>query len=84
MHGRTVEKELDPGRYLRWLRAGIATCTVDLPGHGERFEQALQHPEQAMEVVLRMLGEIDEINTDYEEIKASIQIKVSNTRTPRT
>ena len=61
MHGRTVEKELDPGRYLRWLRAGIATCTVDLPGHGERFEQALQHPEQAMEVVLRMLGEIDGI-----------------------
>ena len=22
IHGRTVSKELDPGRYLRWLRAG--------------------------------------------------------------
>src|SRR4029450_3068251 len=21
MHGRTVNKELDPGRYLRWMRA---------------------------------------------------------------
>jgi len=37
MHGRTVSKELDPGRYLRWVRAGIAACAVDLPGHGERF-----------------------------------------------
>src|SRR5262245_11172372 len=35
MHGRTVNKELDPGRYLRWMRAGIGACAVDLPGHGE-------------------------------------------------
>ena len=61
MHGRTVDKELDPGRYLRWLRAGIATCTVDLPGHGERFEAALHEPERAMDVVMRMVAEIDPI-----------------------
>ena len=38
MHGRTVAKELDPGRYLRLARAGIASCALDLPGHGERAE----------------------------------------------
>jgi len=34
MHGRTANKELDPGRYLRLIRAGIAVCAIDLPGHG--------------------------------------------------
>ncbi len=32
MHGRTVQKETDPGRYLRWLRAGIGACSVDRRG----------------------------------------------------
>lgn len=59
MHGRTVDKELDPGRYLRWMRAGIGACAVDLPGHGERFDAALQEPGRALDVVLRMLGEVD-------------------------
>ncbi len=36
LHGRTVTKELDPGRYLRWTKLGIATCALDLPDHGER------------------------------------------------
>ena len=61
MHGRTVSKELDPGRYLRWLRAGIGVCAVDLPGHGERLDPELQLPERALDVVLQMTGEIDEL-----------------------
>jgi alpha-beta hydrolase superfamily lysophospholipase len=36
MHGRTANKELDPGRFLRLVRAGIATVSLDLPGHGAR------------------------------------------------
>ncbi len=59
MHGRTVHKELDPGRYLRWMRAGIGTCAVDLPGHGQRFEEALQAPDRTLDVVTQMLSEID-------------------------
>jgi dienelactone hydrolase len=61
MHGRTAAKELDPGRYLRLMRAGIGVCTVDLPGHGERFEAPLQHPAHTLDVVLQMIDEIDEI-----------------------
>jgi dipeptidyl aminopeptidase/acylaminoacyl peptidase len=61
MHGRTVNKELDPGRYLRWLRAGFGTCAVDLPGHGERLDQVLQDPTRSFDVVRRMIDEIDEI-----------------------
>jgi dienelactone hydrolase len=59
MHGRTVHKELDPGRYLRWLRAGIGACAVDLPGHGQRFDEALQAPDRTLDVVTAMVGEID-------------------------
>lgn len=36
MHGRTIRKEIDPGRYLRWKKLGIATCAIDMPAHGER------------------------------------------------
>lgn len=61
MHGRTVNKELDPGRYLRWMRAGIAACAIDLPGHGERFDEALQQPDRTLDVVTQMAGEIDAI-----------------------
>ena len=61
MHGRTVNKELDPGRYLRWLRSGIGVCAVDLPGHGERYDESLQDPGRALDVVLQMLDEIDEV-----------------------
>ncbi|CAG1007597.1 hypothetical protein PHYC_03453 [Phycisphaerales bacterium] len=59
MHGRTVSKELDPGRYLRWIRAGIAAVALDLPGHGERFDAELQKPERVLDIVARMLPEID-------------------------
>lgn len=61
LHGRTVNKELDPGRYLRWIRAGVATCAIDLPGHGERFEKRLQSPEHTLEVVEHAVNEIDRI-----------------------
>lgn len=61
MHGRTVSKELDPGRYLRWVRAGIGAVAVDLPGHGERFEPGAHSAERTPEVVARMVGEIDAV-----------------------
>jgi dienelactone hydrolase len=61
MHGRTANKELDPGRYLRWLRAGIATCSVDLPGHGERSDPSLQEGAGTMRVLAQMRSEIDQV-----------------------
>ncbi len=61
MHGRTANKELDPGRYLRWLRAGIATCAVDLPGHGERFDPSHQENRDTMRVLSQMREELDAI-----------------------
>lgn len=61
MHGRTANKELDPGRYLRLVRAGIATVALDLPGHGERHDDALQQPERTLEVVEQMANEVDRV-----------------------
>jgi len=61
MHGRTVSKELDPGRYLRWMRSGIATCSIDLPGHGERFDEGLQGPEGTLNLIGQAIGEIDDV-----------------------
>lgn len=61
MHGRTASKELDPGRYLRWMRAGFALCAVDLPGHGERFDQRSQEAESTLEAVSQMVEEVDEV-----------------------
>jgi dienelactone hydrolase len=66
MHGRTVTKELDPGRYLRWIRApapggGIAACAVDLPGHGERLNPESHTDQRAFDVVRQMADEIDDI-----------------------
>ena len=61
MHGRTARKEIDPGRPLRLLRAGIGFCAVDLPGHGERYDPALQHPAHSLDLILQMIDEIDEI-----------------------
>lgn len=66
MHGRTAAKEIDPGRFLRNARAGIATCAVDLPGHGERFDPQLQDPARSLEVVERMADEIDAVLGDLE------------------
>jgi dienelactone hydrolase len=59
LHGRTVSKELDNGRYLRWLRAGLATVAIDMPGHGERFDASLQDPARTLEVIAQAVGEID-------------------------
>lgn len=59
MHGRTANKELDPGRYLRWVRAGIAACAIDLPGHGERFEDGMDSPARTLDVLEQVLPEID-------------------------
>ncbi|MBT4523880.1 MAG: prolyl oligopeptidase family serine peptidase [Phycisphaerae bacterium] len=59
MHGRTADKELDPGRYLRYIRRGINVCAVDLPGHGERFDAVLQEPQQVLQVIMSMADEID-------------------------
>lgn len=61
MHGRTARKEIDPGRFLRLMRSGIGACAIDLPGHGERYDEALQDPAATLDVVLRMIGEIDEV-----------------------
>jgi alpha-beta hydrolase superfamily lysophospholipase len=59
MHGRTVSKELDPGRYLRWIRSGIAAVALDLPGHGERLDPAFQDRRTTLAMVRQMAGEID-------------------------
>lgn len=61
MHGRTANKELDPGRYLRWLRAGLGACAIDLPGHGERFDASYQDGSRTPEILRQMVDEIDEI-----------------------
>lgn len=61
MHGRTVHKELDPGRYLRWIRAGIAACSIDLPGHGERLEDEYHDPDMTPETLGQVIPEIDEV-----------------------
>ena len=61
LHGRTANKELDPGRYLRWIRAGVAACAVDLPGHGERFDASMQTPERSLDLLSQSLAEVDRI-----------------------
>lgn len=61
LHGRTVNKELDPGRYLRWIRAGVAACAADLPGHGEREGESYHSPTHTMKLLRQMAGEIDQI-----------------------
>ncbi len=64
MHGRTANKELDPGRYLRWLRAeggGLSLCAIDLPGHGERFDARLNSAATWLEIIDQAVAEIDVI-----------------------
>lgn len=59
MHGRTAHKELDSGRYLRWIRAGIAAVAIDLPGHGERRDKRGDVAAHTMDVLDELLPEID-------------------------
>lgn len=61
MHGRTAHKELDPGRYLRWLRAGIGVCAIDLPGHGERLDRAYHSGERTLEMLAQAMPEVDAV-----------------------
>jgi alpha-beta hydrolase superfamily lysophospholipase len=61
MHGRTVDKFLDPGRYLRLMRRGIGVCAIDLPGHGERLDAARHSREAMPQVIAEALGEIDAV-----------------------
>ncbi len=58
LHGRTAQKELDSGRYLRLSRAGIATVALDLPAHGERAVPEKQTSQFSLEVIEELLGEI--------------------------
>lgn len=64
MHGRTVSKELDPGRYLRWLKAGIATCAIDLPWHGERADETKQDSDWTLRLAERAVVEVDRVVED--------------------
>ncbi|MCA9279577.1 MAG: alpha/beta fold hydrolase [Phycisphaeraceae bacterium] len=64
LHGRSVFKELDPGRYLRWIRSGIAACAIDLPGHGERTIEGWNGPEHTLDVLEQVIGEIDDVIDD--------------------
>lgn len=63
LHGRTVDKFLDPGRYSRLVRAGVAVCAIDLPGHGERVsllgEERKHDPVHSLGVIAQAVGEID-------------------------
>lgn len=68
MHGRTVNKELDPGRYLRWIRAGIGAVALDLPGHGERYDKAYQGPEKTLDLIAQARAEIDGVLESVREL----------------
>ena len=59
LHGRTAWKEVDPGRFLRLIRSGIAVIAPDLPGHGDRYDPVLQGPTHVLDVIRMMLQELD-------------------------
>ncbi len=61
MHGRTANKELDSGRYIRWLKYGIAGVAIDLPGHGERADARVEGAAGTLSVLAQMIGEIDHV-----------------------
>ena len=61
LHGRSVNKEIDSARYRRLQRGGIATCAIDLPGHGERLDEALQQPEALADLLGQALTEVDPV-----------------------
>lgn len=61
MHGRTVNKELDAGRYVRWLKAGIGACAIDLPGHGERLDEEFHSPKRTLDLLDAAIPEVDHV-----------------------
>lgn len=61
IHGRSVHKELDPGRYLRLLRSGIASVALDLPGHGERATPEGGDLGNTLPMIAQMADEIDAV-----------------------
>ncbi|MEZ6243075.1 MAG: prolyl oligopeptidase family serine peptidase [Phycisphaerales bacterium] len=61
LHGRTAFKELDSGRYLRWIRAGIGACAIDLPGHGQRADGSAEDPSRSLDTLEQLLPEIDQV-----------------------
>lgn len=71
MHGRTATKELDSGRYIRWLKEGIAAVAIDLPEHGQRAAANAASENSAgtaprtgagtLAVLAQMISEIDHV-----------------------
>lgn len=61
LHGRTAYKELDAGRYVRWMKAGIAACAIDLPGHGERLDHRAADPLASLDVLTQAITEVDQV-----------------------
>lgn len=61
LHGRTAYKELDSGRFLRLIRAGIAAVAIDAPGHGQRRDKRAEEPNHALGVMKDLLPEIDQV-----------------------
>lgn len=68
LHGRSVSKEIDSARYTRLMRAGIGVCALDLPGHGEREDPALQAPDALPAIVAQAIGELDEVVDDLRRV----------------
>ncbi|MDE1038024.1 MAG: prolyl oligopeptidase family serine peptidase [Phycisphaerales bacterium] len=66
MHGRTADKELDPGRYLRCVRRGINVCAVDLPDHGQRCTDRQHHKENILGIIQQMSAEIQPVLDELE------------------
>lgn len=76
LHGRTAHKELDSGRYLRWIRAehpsgdpalaGFAACALDLPMHGQRYAEGGHDPKNTLRILAQMLEEIDGVLNNIE------------------
>jgi len=64
LHGRTATKELDAGRYVRWMRAlptGMAACAIDLPGHGERKDVRADSAAHSLDILAATIPEIDQL-----------------------